>query len=155
LVEAFDEMESGTDSEATEIPDSEHLARYCGGAQIDEDGNPNGVAFRPRPGEDYLSVNWLEYISPCCRQAQLTGLREVLSRKLRIGATARIAVANCGNLRQHVESVSVDSRRLYFLHHPEPDDPSHAGVHNIVSEDHLVADLMAEACLEVFPARGP
>ncbi len=42
------------------IPDDDHLTRYCKPSTVD-DGLPTASAFELRPGEDHLSVNWLEY----------------------------------------------------------------------------------------------
>ncbi len=58
------------------LPDEDHIARLCGGARLDEDGKVIGACFMPRSNEAYLSVNWLEWLAPTGRMAQLTGVRQ-------------------------------------------------------------------------------
>lgn len=77
------------------IPDVDHIARYCGGATVHEDGSIDGVAFRLRGGETFLSVNWLEYLDPADRNRQLTELRRVfLDKNFSLRKTARFTVLN-------------------------------------------------------------
>jgi len=42
------------------LPPEDHIARYCGGSHISEDGYIAPTAFHLRPGEEYVSVlgNW-------------------------------------------------------------------------------------------------
>jgi len=133
-------------------PNSDHVGRYCSGTHIREDGTISGTAFRPRPTDDFLSINWLEFLTSKNRDEQIRALREVLGLKLRLGANAKIAVHNVGELIDHVLSQSPDERRLRVLHQPEEQDPSHSGVFGLTSEDDLVADLLAEAIQEAYPA---
>ena len=42
------------------VPDGHHITRLCGGSHIRENGTIAALAFKQRPGEAYLSVNWLE-----------------------------------------------------------------------------------------------
>lgn len=44
------------------LPDTDHVSRYCKPSTVGEDGLPTEQAFSLRPGEDHLSVNWLEYL---------------------------------------------------------------------------------------------
>ena len=63
------------------VPDKDHIARQCGGANVHEDGTIDGAAFRlrerPDGWEEYLSVNWLEHLGPADRLRQLEILRQV------------------------------------------------------------------------------
>ncbi len=90
-----------------QIPDADHISRYCGGSHVKPDGKISGVAFqiKERFGqpEEYLSVNWLEYLGKDNRQAEILEIRNILNNKLQhIGSKARIAVLNVGELRDHV-----------------------------------------------------
>ena len=78
------------------VPDDHHIARLCGGSHIREDGTIAATAFKPRPGEAYLSVNWLEFLGLADRAAQLDEVRHVLASKRGVGASARLAVLNVG-----------------------------------------------------------
>jgi hypothetical protein len=84
------------------IPDQDHVARHCGGATIHEGGTVNGTAFRLWRGkEDYLSVNWLEFLDSSDRNSQLAALREAFRAKnFKLGKNARFAVLNVGQLRE-------------------------------------------------------
>jgi hypothetical protein len=79
----------------------------------------------------------------------------VYNKKLKVGATARIAILNVGTLRSKVQRESPDSRLLRVLHEPEePDDPSHAGIYEIPHDDEIIAELIAQVVLENHPARA-
>ncbi|MCI0558233.1 MAG: hypothetical protein MN733_07035 [Nitrososphaera sp.] len=135
------------------IADSEHISRYCGGSQVNEDGTINGVAFRVRLGDEFLSVNWLEFLHLSNRDAEIQEIRRVLNSKLHFGAAARIALLNVRELLQYVSTESPDRRNLQVRHEPEPDDPSHSGIFNLATDDDLIADLIAQVVQETYPAR--
>lgn len=136
------------------IPDTDHVARYCKSTAV-EDGEILAPAFMVREGEEYLSVNWREELKCPDRVSEVRALQELYARKMtRVGAGARIAILNVGTLRTKVERESSDRRLLRVLHEPEPDDPSHAGIYGIPSDDDLVAELIAQVVLENHPARA-
>ena len=138
------------------VPDTDHISRYCGGAQILPDGRISGTAFRLREADQYLSVNWLEYLDLGDRASEIAEVRRVLEAKGRkLGTTARLAVLNAGLLREHVASASADHRVLDILHEPEPKDPSHAGIYGLRQDDTLmeIAEPMAEVVQDVYPAK--
>lgn len=135
------------------LPDSDHITRYCGASQINEDGTISGAAFRSREGESYLSVNWLEFLELANREAEISEIRRVLSLKLGIGTKAKIGVLNVGELRRYIFAESPDGRDLQVRHQPEPDDPSHSGVFNVEMDDDLIADLITEIVQESYPAK--
>jgi hypothetical protein len=136
------------------VPDSDHVGRYCGARTV-ENGEISAAAFMLREGEEYLSVNWLEELKGPSRASQIRDLRGLYSKKLKVGATARIAILNVGTLRTKVERESPDSRLLRVLHEPEePDDPSHAGIYEIAHYDEIIAQLIAQVVLEKYPARA-
>lgn len=135
------------------VPDSDHISRYCGGAQTHEDGRISGTAFRLRESEEYLSVNWLEYLGLADRHSQIEEMRRVLRAKLKLGSQARLAVLNAGRLHEHVASASPDRRMLDILHEPEPVDPSHAGIFGLRPDDTLIAELIAQVVQETYPAK--
>ncbi len=135
------------------IPDAHHVSRLCGGSHIREDGTISATAFRLRPGESYLSVNWLEQLGLASRQAEVSEIWRVLATKRKIGASARLAVLNVGSAREIVTGLTDEPRRLSFRHEPEAppdaaDDPSHSGIHGIREDDNLVAELLARSVLE-------
>jgi len=146
------------------VPDDHHVARYVGGTKLKEDGTVSGAAFSLRVGKDeYLSVNWLEFLDARDRGRQLAALRQALSsRGHRVGATARFAVLNVGKLIAHVRERSDTRRPLWVQHEPflkqdvAYDDPSHAGVYGYSPEEDAIADLIAQIvdADDIYPARA-
>jgi hypothetical protein len=136
------------------IPDSDHVAHYCGGSTIQEDGDISAAAFMLRRNEEYLSVNWLECLAIADRSAQIRNLQGVYASKLQVGAAARITVLSVGSLRAKVQQESPDQRTLSVQHEPEENDPSHSGIFGFTQDDEIVAELLAQAVLEKYPARA-
>jgi hypothetical protein len=135
------------------VPDSDHVARYCKASTI-EDGEVQATAFMLRDGEEYLSVNWMEYLNCSNKRDEILALQGIYSRKLSVGTTARIAILNVGAIRTKVARESPDMRRLRVLHEPIiPEDPSHAGIYDFSTEEELIAELIAQTVLEKYPAR--
>jgi len=136
------------------VPDSDHVARYCKPTTIDE-GEIQATAFMLREGEAYLSVNWLEELKSSGRAGQIRDLQELYTKKLKVAATAQIAVLNVGTLRAKIERESPDRRLLRVLHEPEePDDLSHAGIYEIRYDDEIIAELIVQVVLEKYRARA-
>ena len=136
------------------VPDDHHVCRLCGGSHIREDGSIAATAFKPRPGETYLSVNWLELLALPNRVSEIAEVRRVLATKRKIGASARLAVLNVGQLRASVSLNSHDRRDLSVLHEPEIDpalalDLSHSGIHGVPLDDNTVPELLARAVQEI------
>ncbi len=79
--------------------------------------------------------------------------------KLRVGARAKIAVLNVGQVYEKVLIESPDGRKLEILHDPildklEIKDPSHSGIYNLKQDDELIAELILETIRETNPARN-
>lgn len=112
-------------------------------------------AFQLRPNEKYLSVNWIEYFGLVPRNQQISALREVFVDKGRdLGATARFAVLNVGEMRDHVLQGTAGRTCLTVLHKPEPNDLSHCGIFgSTYGDDAGTAALIAEKVLETYQAR--
>jgi hypothetical protein len=103
------------------VPDEHHVTRLCGGSHIREDGTIAATAFKPRAGEVYLSVNWLELLAISGRPAEIDEICRVLGTKRRIGTTARLAVLNVGQARATVRINGISDVVLSVLHDPETD----------------------------------
>ena len=91
---------------ASEIPDSDNVVRYVGFSGI-RNGKVDGLQFCRRPGEDGLSVNWLECFIQLGKSAQIAEVRRVIHRQL--GRNAVFAELNVGDIKQflHDELPSV------------------------------------------------
>ena len=137
------------------LPTQDHFFRYCRGTACTEDGQVTSAAFQLRKNEEYLSVNWLECLGLLNREEEIREIRRILSSKLRLGQSARMAVLNVGEMINFVRSESPDGRNLRVLHDPEQDDPSHSGIYDLRHGDDLIADLIAEVVRKTYPARDP
>ncbi len=138
------------------IPDNNHIARLCLPKHVESE-QIHATAFHLRPGEDSLSVNWLEFLSCPSRESEIDGIRRTYMTKLDVKPRAKIAVLNVGEVRNKVITESEDSRNLKVLHdpiiEPEINDPSHSGIYSLRQDDELIAELILETVRESYSAR--
>jgi len=135
------------------IPDPDHIARFCRPKQV-SDGQIQATAFMLRSDEEYLSVNWLEFLNCSSRDHEINEIRNIYSAKLTVGARAKIGVLNIGEVREKVVTESPDKRNIEVLHDPiEDDDPSHSGIYNLKQDDELIAELILATVHETYSAR--
>lgn len=134
------------------IPDTHHIGRYCKPSTV-ADGQIQATAFMLRKGEESLSVNWVEFLNYSNRRQEVAELRKIYSSKLSVGARAKIAILNVGEVREKVFTETPDSRNLEVLHDPVEDDPSHSGIYNLRYDDELIAELILETVKETYSAR--
>ena len=138
-----------------QIPDPDHISRFCRPLQVADD-QIQATAFMLRSNEESLSVNWLEFLDCSSRDSEIDELRNIYPAKLKVGARAKLAVLNVGEVREKVLTESPDRRRIEVLHDPIEDDvpdPSHSGIYNLREDDELIAELILETVLETYPAR--
>ena len=122
------------------LPDVDHLARYCKPSTIDESGQPMASAFAIRHGEDYLSVNWLEYFDSRPGVAIYEVREALIGKAFQLRQGGRFAVLNVGVVKTAVKRHL--GRSLHINHLPSKDDPSHAGVFGYAEVDFMVAAEM-------------
>ena len=135
------------------IPDQNHIARFCRPMQAPE-GQIQATAFMLREDEESLSVNWLEFLHCSSRESEITKIRTIYSETFTVGARARIAILNVGEVRKKILTESPDGRNLEVLHDPLMTDPSHSGIYNLKQEDDLmIAELILETVRESHSAR--
>lgn len=119
-----------------------HVARYCRPRDIAIDGVPEEGAFRLRPGEEYLSANWLEYFHDSDRPEQLAGVRQALAAKgFRMARAARFAVLNVGAAVSRCQELLDTPIRFIAL--GDPHDPSHTGIYGYADHNTAVAAVLA------------
>ena len=136
-----------------ELPAAHHVARHCRRRDIAADGLIEEGAFRLRPGEEYLSTNWLEYFHDADRQSQIAGVRQALADKgFRVSRSASFAVLNVGvAAAQCRNTLNLD---IQFIALGEAHDPSHTGIFGYTAQSATVAALLAASVdpNEVYPA---
>jgi hypothetical protein len=135
------------------IPDQNHIARLCLPKHVDNE-QIQATAFQLRPpNEDFLSVNWLEFLNCQSRESEIEEMQKVYCAKLDVKPRAKIAVLNVGEVRKKVLTESPDGRNLEVLHNPSMNDPSHSGIYNLKQDDELIAELILETVRESYSAR--
>ena len=134
------------------IPDQNHIARFCRPLQVHEE-QIQATAFMLREDEECLSVNWLEFLNCSSRENEITKIRTIYSETFTVGARAKIAVLNVGDVHEKVLTESPDGRNLDVLHDPAMNDPSHSGIYNLKQDDELIAELILETVRESYSAR--
>ena len=140
------------------VPDTDNVTRLCGGSHVREDGTIAPTAFKPRPGEVYLSVNWLETLGLPGRDHELSEVRRVLATKRKIGGSARLAVLNVGQARDVVRQESSAHIELSVRHEPDvdpgrPHDRSHSGIYGVPEDDVIIPELLASVVRDITEAR--
>ena len=138
-------------STSIELAYSHHVARYCRRRHLRSDGRPLRDAFLLRPGEEFLSTNWLEHFHDSDRQAQIAGVQQALTDKgFRVRRNAAFAVLNVGAATAVCENdLNLDIQVVAL---GEAHDPSHAGIFGYVAGDTNTAATLARQVREVYPA---
>lgn len=131
------------------LPDDNHVSRYCPPSQV-EDGWPLLGAFQLRHGENYLSVNWLEYWMKSTQEEAVDCIRGEIA--LRRKSNGRFAILNVGEIKTTVGSVI--GHRPPITHQPAKAIDSHSGIFDLPADDEEIAAnlslLVRQDC--VFPA---
>ncbi len=138
------------------IPNSDHVARYCGGAHFD-DGKITGAAFRLKEykQEGSLSVNWLEFFGKESRDDEIYEVRKAFAKiEMSIGKTAMFGVLNVGITKGDVAKED-SNRNIEFKHEPLEENQSHSGIHGLRYDDDVISDLIAQSVQETHPAIKP
>lgn len=118
------------------IPDTDHVSRYCKPSVV-ENGLPLVGAFVPRPTEEFVSVNWLEYLDSENLAFALEKVRaRFQSRGYDLRLNGRFVVLGVGRSRV---SASEIQRQIHFEHLPLQDDDSHSGIFGIDEDDLAIA----------------
>lgn len=141
------------------LPDEDNVVRYVRPGLVD-DGTVDGSAFVLRPGEEALSVNWLECFEGTVSE-QVDQVRAHVHLNLRPnGVLARLNVgdgktaASSGPEGTGIEFAS-DPQPANPPDYPDP-DPSHALVSGLPSGESSAAaaigDRIRNALTDIHPA---
>ena len=136
-----------------ELPDTDHVSRYCKPTTVGRDGLPMAAAFELRAGEDHLSVNWLEYFGAHVPEGAVERVRNAFEAKgYRLGRNGRFAALNVGDAKTAVSETVGGPARIQHL--PVDDDESHSGVFGYAADDLAVAVAIKALVRHqhVFPA---
>ena len=120
------------------LPDEAHISRYCRPSAVGQDGLPLAAAFQLKEGEDYLSVNWLEYYRTPDLKTAVARVRKVFRVKgYRLRQNGRFAVLSVGAAKVAVSEVTGSLPRIDHL--PLDDDASHSGIFGCKADNLAVA----------------
>ena len=134
-----------------QLPNSHHVARHCRRRDLMDDGSLSATAFRLRPGEEYLSTNWLEFFHNSDRQLQMTGVRQALADKgFRFNRSSFLAVLNVGTGIAACQDQLIDTVRFIVL--GERHDPSHTGIYGCTTQRAAAALAESVSPNEIYPA---
>jgi hypothetical protein len=133
-----------TKAQITNLPDKDHVMRYVpwGKLRRDEDDNVVGFlgeAFKLRPSEDYLSVNWLEY-SGGDRQAKIQASVRTFRRTLNVGPKSAFGISNVDKIK---EVCRARGHTVRITYEPTDDNLSHSGIRRIPRDDDILFDALA------------
>jgi hypothetical protein len=132
------------------LPSGDSVARFCDRRYISENDDVEPGAFMLRKDEEYLSVQWLEYLGKSSRQEEISEVGRILSGYLKIRRPSKIVVLNVGKTCDHVSQIS--GRNIRMLHKPEPNDCAHSGICGTNQDHELIAELITETIQEIHPA---
>ena len=124
------------------LPESDHVSRYCRPRML-EHGRPKPNAFLLRPGEDHLSVHWLEFFGATSHALAVEQVRATMTDTgFSLARNGCFAVLQVGGAKQLVrDRLSLD---LAVEHMPIDNDPAHAGIRGYAEADREVAAYLAE-----------
>ncbi len=140
------------------VPDEDHIVRYVGWNQVAKDANDTvrGIlaeAFRLRPDEDGLSVNWLER-ADADAEHKLKRTVELLTAGITVGKKSRVAVSNVFAFKT---ICAARNARVRIVHIPEDGNEPHSEVRQLSRDDVELLELLASEavaahylCLDVL-----
>jgi hypothetical protein len=135
------------------VPGGQFVARWCRRRDVSEN-RPKVSAFEPRPGEQYLSGNWLEYYS----KDRDTGIRKVIkNHPLTLDERDRFVVLEVDQILDAISIGGGHSPSVTFK--PEEDNPSHVAMKwdGFPLNDQIIAsELLAKVTSQdIYPRKIP
>ncbi len=126
------------------LPDADHVMRYVPRKlqELDDDGNVVGFypgAFAHRDGEEYLSVNWLEYYEQT-HASNVTACKAGLQTVLK-GAKSMFGVGQVGRVK---ELSQYNGKPVRIVHYPNSNsNPSHSAIFTDIPVHDTVCESLA------------
>ena|SRR6266446_7544977 len=136
----------------TNLPNEDHVMRYVpwGRLRKDEDDNVLGFlgdAFKLKPDEDSLSVNWLECFDGD-REAKIQASVKTFRNTLTVGTKSAFGIGNVGKIKDVCRANGANVRIVY---EPRADNKSHSGIRRLPRDDSTLLDaLAADAFVELI-----
>lgn len=126
---------------SAKINDSDHVARYCKPSTLSENGSPTGLSFLPRPSDDHLSVNWLEYFKTSSLAEGVQRIQRALALKnFDTKPSGKFAVITVVDVKDAGRRMN---QNLRIARLPTDHDESHAGIFGYTHTDLEIAEEIA------------
>lgn len=123
------------------LPDEHHVARYCKPSSV-EDGLPSAEAFTLKKDDEYLSVNWLEYLGASDTYTAVERVREAFrNKRYQVRRNAGFAVLNVEAAKHAVHKATEATPAIKHL--PARNDPSHSGIFVGTADNFAIAVQLA------------
>jgi hypothetical protein len=142
----------------TNLPNEDHVMRYVPWGKLRRDGDDNVLgflaeAFKLRPDETYLSVNWLEHFEfEGDREAQIQASVKTFRKTLNVGAKSAFGIGNVARIKEVCSARDVDVRIVY---EPKDENQSHSAIRRLPRDDAMLLDaLAADAFVELIHNRA-
>ena len=133
------------------LPHDHHVARYVPYQRTrrDEDDNVLGIlaeAFRLRPGEQGLSVTWIEHF-PGEWNEQLQAAVAAIRRTQKTGQKSAFAWGLVGRIHQ---ACAAKGHRVRIIHVPEAQNGGHSEIRQLPHDDYLLLEMLATEAFTEF-----
>jgi len=139
-------------AKVTNLPDEDHVMRYVSWARLRRDEDDNvlgflGEAFQLRPGEESLSVNWLEYFDGD-RDTKIRMSVKTFRETITVRTKSAFGIGNVAKIKEICRANGASVRIVY---EPTDDNPSHSGIRRLPRDDlSLLEGLAADAFVELL-----
>ncbi len=136
------------------LPREDNVSRYCRPGAVDK-GLPMAAAFEPKTGEEYLSVNWLEFFGAQDLKAAVDCVRDAFLKKgYRVRPKGAFATLNVGAAINAVSEAAAGLARIEHL--PLANDESHSGIFGYTADDKFAVAVGLKLLItaqDVHPAK--
>jgi hypothetical protein len=128
----------------TNLPNEDHVMRYVpwGKLRKDEDDKVLGFlgeAFKLKPDEDALSVNWLEYFDGD-RETKIHESVKTFRSTLKVGSKSAFGIGNVSKIKEVCLAGGASVRIVY---EPEDNNKSHSSIRRLPREDVMLLEALA------------
>ncbi len=139
------------------LPDDHHVMRYVPWNRLRRDEDDNvigflGQAFALKPGEESLSVNWLEYFCGD-RESNIRDSVIEFRRTIKVGKKSAFGIASVKKVKDTCSATA--GVKVRVVYEPSEYNPAHSGIRRLPRDDFTLLDaLAADAFSELIKNSG-
>ena len=128
------------------LRDDDRIVRYVpfGKMRRDENDVVNGVlgaALNLRSGEKYLSGNWCEYYTGASSESLRCAIEAFRNSGYDVRPKGHFVILPIEKVKSYFASREL---KIRAIHHPEPENPCHAGLHRWPNDDFELLQRLAD-----------